>query len=441
MEACPTGTWSYLGKCLVNRYLLCGQEHAEGEEGAFQALLAEHYRNYKGQQPKCLCMDIPVPLYIARIGDQYLLKRWPNSGSQHRYTCSRYEPGPEASGLGSLMGGAIVEEPHSGQTTLTVDFSLKKVKRRAADVVDTIGSDDVADESGKASVSCTRRLTLRSILHYLWDKSEFCRWAPGMQDRRSWGVIAHHLSTTAALTSIKSLPLSQILHIPPPWSQADSEKLRLRRQGFFSSFQSRSGPKRLVMVLGELKLIEPSPFGFRVQVKSMADTRIYMTEQKQAEFLRRFAFEVSTWEQSNDPAEKSKLSHLIVLFTAAVTESGALQVEDIAAMLVNTQWLPCFSFHDAMVVASAVALQRSFLKPMTYNLGRGRTLPSVILVDTRPLPINLFIKTPADSDVLNACREALIMQSRGYSYVWETSGADNVFDMIDALRASPEGKA
>lgn len=58
MEACPTRSWSYLGKCLVNRYLLYGQEHAEGEEGAFHALLAEHYHNYKDQQPKCLCMDI-----------------------------------------------------------------------------------------------------------------------------------------------------------------------------------------------------------------------------------------------------------------------------------------------------------------------------------------------------------------------------------------------
>lgn len=416
-------------------YLVCGGQHPDTDDEVFQTLLADHYHNRKNEQPRCLCQDPGVPLYIAKVGDRYLLKRWPNSGAKHRYTCEKYEPPMEASGIGSLMGGAIKEEPLTGMTSLAVDFSLKKIRRAESVAGATEPKDAGADDDKTSAGSESRKLTLKSILHYLWDKSEFCRWTPNMQDRRNWAVISAYLSQTAQTLQVKQLALPQLLYIPPVWNQAEGERQSTRRQSFFAAFQTRSGPKRLVMVLGEVKAIDRSQYGHRLVLKSMGDTRIYLSETKHAELLKRFGFEVASWRQHGDPTDNGKPHHLVVLFTAAVTETGALQVEDLTLMIVTPHWLPYFSLHDGLVITTAVALKRRFLKPMTYNLGKGRTLPTVIFVDTRPLQVNLFIKTPVDTEILSRCRDELVAASKGHSLVWATDGGESVWDVIERLKS------
>lgn len=420
-------------------FSVCGELRSDEDDNRFQAALADHYHNRKGEQPACHCQDPPIALYIARMGDRYVLKRWPNTGWQHRYTCPKYEPPAEASGLGSLLGGAIREEPLTGLTSLTVDFSLKKVKRADGAASATLSPDEAATDGPSSDSGNSRKLTLKSILHYLWDKAEFCRWVPMMADRRNWAVVAKHVQEVANGTQIKQQALGHLLYIPPVWNQAESDRLKARRQAFFGAFHSRTGPKRLVMVLGEAKELSASQFGQRLVIKSMPETRIFLSDQKYAQFANRYGFELTSWRENANGSEGSKGHHLVVLLTAAVSESGALLVEDIAAIAVNSQWIPYSSLHDRLVIDSAVALRRKFLKPMTYNLGKGRTLPSIILVDTKPLQVNVFVKTAFDSEVLNRTRDELINTSRGHSLVWETDSGEGVYDLIEGLgRTAPE---
>lgn len=193
------------------------------------------------------------------------------------------------------------------------------------------------------------------------------------------------------------------------------------------------------MVLGEAKELSPSQFGQRLVIKSMPETRIFLSDQKYAQFANRYGFELTSWRENANGSEGSKGHHLVVLLTAAVSDSGALLVEDIAAIAVNSQWIPYSTLHDRLVIDSAVALRRKFLKPMTYNLGKGRTLPSIILVDTKPLQVNVFVKTAFDSEILNRTRDELIKASRGHSLVWETDSGEGIYDLIEGLgRTAPE---
>lgn len=55
-----------------------------------QIALADAYR--KRIRPLCLCKDGGVSMYIAQVGEQYVVKRMPMSGGGHDPACSSYEP-------------------------------------------------------------------------------------------------------------------------------------------------------------------------------------------------------------------------------------------------------------------------------------------------------------------------------------------------------------
>jgi hypothetical protein len=86
-------------------------------------------------------------MYIAQIGDQYIVKRMPLSGGGHDPSCTSYDPPDELSGLGVLIGSAIHLDPESGLAALKLDFSLSKVGARSTPVAGAGGSDSVAGDT------------------------------------------------------------------------------------------------------------------------------------------------------------------------------------------------------------------------------------------------------------------------------------------------------
>ena len=93
----------------MGTYLISGQRIDHAEESLLQAALSNSYQ--AKSRPLCLCAEPGVPMYIARAHGKYLIKRMPNSGAQHQPDCEAYDPPPELSGLGQVMGSAIKENP------------------------------------------------------------------------------------------------------------------------------------------------------------------------------------------------------------------------------------------------------------------------------------------------------------------------------------------
>src|SRR3954452_2292633 len=141
----------------MRRFRIGGEVYSdEGPE--LQVALAGAYA--RKERPLCLCRDSGCAMYIAQIGDSYVIKRLPFSGGGHDPSCDSYESPYELSGLGALMGSAIQLDPQSGMAALKLDFSLSKTGSRAASV-----------PAGQSSASVTadpRRMSLRGLLHYLW---------------------------------------------------------------------------------------------------------------------------------------------------------------------------------------------------------------------------------------------------------------------------------
>ena len=152
-------------------------------------------------------------MYVARLAganEGYIVKRMPNTGSHHAPDCTSYEPPPESSGLGQVHGSAITEDPATGETTLKLDFSMSKIAGRSAMPAASGDGDSVASSGTK--------LSLRGLLHYLWDQAELTRWQPGFAGRRTWGTVRKHLLLAAENKIARGDSLRSRLYIPEVFS-------------------------------------------------------------------------------------------------------------------------------------------------------------------------------------------------------------------------------
>src|SRR3546814_739966 len=128
---------------------LVGGKAIRSDHADFEAALAAVYRGK--DRPRCLCRQPGVEMYVARIQGKHILKRMPNTGSDHNPGCDSYEPPAELSGLGEVMGAAIHEDPDQNVTALKLDFSLSKQPGRAAPTPGTGESDSVRPDGAKRS--------------------------------------------------------------------------------------------------------------------------------------------------------------------------------------------------------------------------------------------------------------------------------------------------
>jgi len=251
-----------------------------------QDVLAYAYRHRI--RPLCLCKEPGLAMYVAQVGDQFIVKRMPLSGSEHDSACPSYEPPDELSGLGVLIGSAIQIDPESGLSALKVGFSLTKVGARATPVTGADGADSVAGE--------TKKLSLRSLLHYLWHQAELTAWTSRWAGKRHWWNIRWHLREAARQMTVKGGMLSDVLFVPEPFRTSDKAAIEQRRAAALApALPPRSGARKLMILLGEVKEVSPSRSGHRLIVKHMPDFPFMLDEEIHRRLRVRFENELMLW--------------------------------------------------------------------------------------------------------------------------------------------------
>src|SRR5690349_9601900 len=96
-----------------------------------------------------------------------------------------FESAGATSGLRQVLESAIQEEPERGTTVLRLGFPASKTHGYVVDAQDPLE----AGNEPRAGM----RLSLRDLLHYLWDEGELSRRQPGFAGRRSWATVHCHL--------------------------------------------------------------------------------------------------------------------------------------------------------------------------------------------------------------------------------------------------------
>lgn len=318
-------------------------------------------------------------MYVARIGPgRYVIKRMPDTGLAHAHHCASYLPPEELSGLGQVLGSAINEEADSGLTAIKLGFRMSKTDRTGPAGG---GCGEVADSVAAEP----NRLTLRAVLHYLWQEADLAVWSPGMAGKRNWRVVSWYLRQAARGKFTKGKPLTSRLYVPEPFTAEKKTEIAARRLSAWAPVQRHGPGQQFMMLIGEIKAIEPARFGHKLLIKHLPDAPLMVDDALLARMNKRFGDEIELWQSDED-------GHLMVIATFSVGRAGLATAEEISLVMTDRNWLPYESPADKLLLEVALQQRRRFTKSLRYNLAPDKPMASLVLTDTEK-PTAAFLLT------------------------------------------------
>ncbi len=390
------------------RRFLIGDRSFEEDSSEFQNILPRAYE--QGLRPHCQCKEPPVPMYIAQLDGQHFVKRMPLSGRDHDPACPSYDPPYELSGLGPLIGNAIQIDA-TGRTILKLAFSIMKKGPRAA-------PSQSAGPSETAIRNEPQKLSLRAMLHYLWEMGELTEWRSSWAGKRGWGRVRTSLMNAASQMTARSGQLSDMLFVPETFRQEDKEGIAARRATALAGAQTPgTGPRKLMIAVAEVKEFTPARVGHRIALRHLHFP--FMIENEAWIRLNaKYETELELW-RSNDEL------HLIIIATFGISASGVAAVEEVAMMVVNENWIPFENVHERHLLERLAGLRRKIVKGLRFNLSPDQPIVSVTLPDQQPSPIAMFIvPAGASEDYHRALAEMTEARPEMTPWIWYVAEGD-----------------
>jgi len=372
------------------RFAIRGGVFAADDPGLQDALTQIHDT---AERPRCLCVPGGVEMYVARHR-RYMVKRMPETGGAHHPSCPSYEPDGAYSGLGELMGDAVLET-QPGYVELRVDFPWTRINGRAI-------ARGEADEPAEISVP-RRRMSLRAVLHFLFERAGFNRWTPAMAGRRNQGVLRKYLLEAASEIDVKGVSLAERLYVPEPFNEAAKTEIAQRRRDKLAMLQPRDGHAPLALVVGEFKACDHLDQACRVWIRHMPDAPLLMATRSWDRLARVHAPMLE--------ARDADTGHRVRLIMAALIRARrefTYEIDAATLMLVSEQWIPVEGVHELPLIDALVAQQRRFLKPLRYDAPRAGGFPNVLLLDGGPAPIPLHVVSAFVTPKERMAKEKLI---------------------------------
>jgi hypothetical protein len=387
------------------RQFLIGNQVLDESSPDFQLQLERAYE--QKLRPLCRCREPPVPMYIARMEGQFLIKRMPLSGRDHDPACPSYEPPYELSGLGPLIGNAIQIDAATGAAMLKLDFSLSKRGSRSASASSSAASEMVRSDP--------KKLSLKAMLHYLWETGELTEWTSLWAGRRGWGRVRSSLLNAARQMIVRGGPLSDILFVPEVFHQEDKEGISTRRAAMLAGAQvTGPGPRKLMMTVAEVKEFSSARDGQKILVRHLPFPFL-IDESAWKRLQARYETELELWRSNQE-------FHLITITTFGISGAGIASVEEVALMVVNENWIPFETIHEQQLLERLSGLKRRSIKGLRFDLSRVQPIASVTLPEARPGPVAMFVvPTNADEDYEVALNEMIAARAEMTPWIWRVA--------------------
>ena len=357
------------------------------------------------ERPRCLCVPGGVEMYVARHR-LFIVKRMPDSGSAHHPACQSYEPESQQSGLGELVGEAVLEtEP--GRVELRVDFPWARVLGHSV-------LRGEAQEVAEIGVP-RRRMSLRALMHFLFERAGFNRWSPAMAGKRNQGVLRKYLLEAAEEIMVKGVPLAERLYIPEPFSENSKVEAAQRRREKLAVLRPRDGQTPLAVVIGEYKSSEATAQGHRVWIRHMPNAPLLIAGR--------------TWERIERvcaplfEARDVDIGHSVRLVMAALIcarREHTYEIDSVSLMLTSEQWIPIEGVHELPLIDALVAQQRRFVKPLRYDARSAAPFPNALLLDAGPSPVPLHVVSPFMAPRERDAKEKAIRAEKAMVWTWRT---------------------
>lgn len=387
------------------RYFVRGRVFAAGD-GQLQAALARIYES--SERPRCLCVQGGVEMYIARHAE-FVIKRMPGTGQQHHATCPSFEPEAGESGLGELLGEAIVEHAPE-QVEIRTAFPLARVSGKP------MPKGEPADDPVVVNAP-RKRMSLRAVLHFLYDRAGFNRWYPAMEGRRSQAVIQRYLTAAAKGVTLKGGTLEERLYVPEQFRSADAEEIGQRRRRKLAMLMSPESDVsfKMAIVVGQLNGVEATAYGRRLAIKHMPDVPLYIDTKAWEKAERGYKSILQAVDADVERKPRIVLAALIY-----AKREHLYQIDSLTMMLVTDQWIPLDGLYELPLIEALQQQGRSFFKPLKFDAKTAAGFPNVLLLDGGPQPLPMHVVS-AFADIKDrAVKEKAIKSSTHRPWIWET---------------------
>jgi hypothetical protein len=272
------------------------------------------------------------------------------------------------SGLDPLVGTAITENPVTGITSLKLGFAMSKREPGPGEL----------SLNGRAmnKRSHDTGLTLRGLLHYLWDQAGLTHWQPGFAGRRSWSTVRKRILMASEGMVARGHALCDWLYIPEVFTASRRGEIAERRAAYWMrSSRTRHTDHPLWLMLGELKDLSAPRRGCKAVIKHLPDLSFAMSGELYECVKRRFGNELLLWGTGGD-------MHLVVLATFARDRERRPTIEELTLMPTTAQWIPVEDTFDLQLVERLLKSGRRFRKGLRYNDSARGPLPRAALLDT-----------------------------------------------------------
>lgn len=355
-------------------------------------------------------------MYIARY-QQFFVKRLPDTGHQHHPSCPSYEPPPGQSGLGEVLGDAVIERGPD-RLEVRLDFPLtRRLGRPAAP------GDPAAVRTEVAAHR--RRLGLRGVAHLLLQRAGFNRWSPRMQGKRNWYVVRRHLVAAAQEIETRSTRLADILLIPEPFSLDDAAAIAARRRHAMAVLLSPDADVqfRLMLVMSELKEFSATDVDHRIVLRHMPDCPLYMERKAGERFKKVFECEFEAWAHRRSVEQAGQADHagMRFLFCGLIyaKREGLYFVDTATLVMLSSTWIPLDHPYEQVLVDELVRQERRFIKPLRFESKQGASFPNAVLLDTGDAETPLDIITPFMSDRDRGFKQRALAKRVAGGWVWD----------------------
>ncbi|CAH0353454.1 DUF1173 family protein [Aquabacterium sp. CECT 9606] len=360
------------------------------------------------ERPRCLCVPGGVEMYVARHR-QFVVKRMPGTGSNHHPSCPSFEPEPQQSGLGELVGEAVLELV-PGQIQLRVDFPWTR----------TVGPSVPRGEPQEAAEveAPKRRMSLRALMHFLFERAGFNRWSPAMEGKRNQGVLHKYLLGAAEDVMVKGVALSERLYVPEAFNEATKAQAAQRRRDKLAVLRPHEGQSPLAVVIGEFKTSEATALGRRLWIKHMPDAPLLVATKTWERIERVFAPMFEARDADNGYTVRLVLAALI-----RARREHTYEIDAASLMLTSEHWIPIEGVHELPLVHALVAQQRRFVKPLRYDAKSAGPFPNALLLDVGPVPVPLYVLSDFMPPKDRVEKERAARKSGLSSWLWLSSEA------------------
>lgn len=372
------------------------------DDSSLQEALTSVYET--PERPRCMCVPGGVEMYVA-FHRRYLAKRMPETGSKHHPACPSFEPSPQQSGLGELVGDAVLES--GGVVELRVDFAWS---RQAGGCAPGAWTDD---DPGEIEAP-RRRMSLRALTHFLFERAGFNRWSPAMAGKRSQGVLHKYLLRATEHVRAKGVALGERLYVPEQFNEATRAEAAERRRERLGVLRPHDGVAPLAVVLAEFKAAEICPGGYRIWLKHMPDAPLLASAKTWERIGRIYAAVLEARDADHGQRVRAVITALI-----RARREHTYEIDTATLLLASEQWIPVEGVHELPLVQALIDAGRYFVKPLRYDARCAAAFANALLLDTGAVPLPLHIlsafMTPREREA-----KAATLRAAGGGWVWST---------------------